>query len=297
MSGGETLRAIALMVAAMASFALSDLFIKYATRTMPVAEVILYMALLGTLIFAALTRRAGLPVLSPLFFQRTVLMRNTAEVIGATCMLAALASASLSLVASITQAMPLVVTAGAAIFLGHRVGPRRWIAVLVGLAGVLLILRPGALEVSAGALFAIGATLGLGARDVITRLVPPGIANVQLATYAFAVMIPVGLVLVALSPGTDRPGAIETAHVVAATLSAAVAYYAITAAMRIGDVAAVSPFRYTRLLFALLLAMIFLGERPDLLTLVGAAIVIGSGLFVLLRERQVARRTARPMHL
>lgn len=293
MTGGENLRAIALMVAAMASFALSDLFIKYATRTLPVSELLLYMSLLGALIFAGLTLRNGLPVLSRLFFDRFVLLRNSAEVVGATCMLAALGAAPLSLVASVTQAMPLVVTAGAALFLGERVGPRRWIAVFIGLAGVLLILRPGAMEVTTGALFAIGATLGLGIRDVITRRVPRGIANVQLATYAFAVMIPVGIVLVALTPGTALPDAVEAAHVLGATLTAAVAYYTITAAMRIGDVSAVSPFRYTRLLFALLLAMVFLGERPDLLTLVGAAIVIGSGLFVLLRERQVARRTAR----
>lgn len=286
----DTLRAIGLMVAAMASFALSDLFIKYAAVTLSGAEIMLFMGLLGFAIFTVLTRRAGLAVLSPVFFHRMVVIRNVAEMFGTVCIISALVLAPLSLVTAITQSMPLVVTAGAALFLGETVGPRRWGAVVVGLFGVLLILRPGLVEPSLGALLAVGATLGLGARDVVTRLVPKDIANLQLATYAFAVLIPSGGIMVVLTGGFGTPAASDLGWLVAATLSVAVAYYAITAAMRIGDVSLVTPFRYSRLIFALFLAMVFLGERPDALTLAGGAIVIASGLYVLLRARYLARR-------
>ena len=286
----ETLRAIGLMVAAMASFAISDLFIKFAARTLSGAEIMLFMGIFGFAIFAVLTRRSGLRVVSPVFFNRIVLIRNLAEMVGTVCMISALVLAPLSLVTSISQAMPLVVTAGAALFLGEKVGARRWGAVIVGLIGVLLILRPGSAELSLGALLAVGATLGLGARDVVTRLVPRGISNLQLAAYAFAVLIPSGGLMVALTGGFGTPDPADLGWLAAATLSVAVAYYAITAAMRLGDVSLVTPFRYSRLIFALFLAMVFLGERPDALTLAGGAIVIASGLYVLLRARYLARR-------
>lgn len=83
------------------------------------------------------------------------------------------------------------------------------------------------------------------------------------------------------------PSASAWGIVVAASLANAIGYYSITAAMRIGDISYVTPFRYTRLVFALIIATVFFHERPDTLTLIGAAIVIGSGLFVMWRERKL----------
>lgn len=291
----ENLRAIGLMVAAMATFAASDLFIIFASRTLSIAEIMFFMGVFGSLVFAGLTKAAGLPVFSQLFFHPMVMLRNGAEIFGSICMITALTLAPLSLVASITQAMPLVVTAGAALFLGEKVGPRRWIAVGIGLAGVLLILRPGAAGdagaagagLSLGALMAVGATFGLGGRDVITRLAPKQISTLQLATYAFFMLVPIGAVLLALGPARPARTLLELGWLVSAAGTAAMGYYAITAAMRIGEISAVSPFRYSRLIFALMLALVFLGERPDATTLIGAAIIIASGLFVLLRTRQI----------
>ncbi len=293
----ENLRAIGLMVAAMATFAASDLFIIYASRTLSIAEIMFFMGVFGSLVFAGLTKAAGLPVFSRLFFHPMVILRNGAEILGSICMITALTLAPLSLVSSITQAMPLVVTAGAALFLGEKVGPRRWIAVMIGLAGVLLILRPGAggdggTNLSLGALIAVGATLGLGGRDVITRLAPKEISTLQLATYAFFMLVPIGAVLLALGPARPSRTLLELGWLVCAAGTAAMGYYAITAAMRIGEISAVSPFRYSRLIFALMLALVFLGERPDAITLIGAVIIIASGLFVLLRTRQIYRPQA-----
>jgi len=282
------------MVTAMALFALSDLCVKYAARSLTSPEILLFFGVFGALVFGGLTLRARQPLLTRAFFHPIVLLRNATEIFATICMISALVAAPLSLVASITQAMPLVVTAGAALFLGETVGPRRWLAVVVGLIGVLLILRPGVTDLSLGALLAVGATVGLGARDVITRLVPKGISNLQLVSFAFLVLIPAGLVFVALTGGFQPSNATDLSWALAASATAASGYYAITAAMRIGDVATVSPFRYTRLLFALILAVVFLGERPDTLTLFGAAIIISSGLFVLFRSRSLSQKPAAP---
>ena len=286
----SNIRAIVLMTLAMFSFAVSDVFIKFAAVNLASAQIILFMAVLGTVTFAILTRAAGQRIAAAVFFHRRVMLRNLFEIIGSASMITALSLAPLALVTSISQSMPLVVTAAAALILGEKVGRRRWIAVFIGLGGVLMILRPGIADITWGAVFALIATLSLSLRDVITRIAPKAATNLQLATYAFALLIPVGLALVWITDAPPPDTAADIVWLIGATLSAAVAYYAITAAMRIGEISAVTPFRYTRLIFATGFAIAILGERPDVFTYIGAAIIIGSGLFVLLRERQLARR-------
>ena len=111
-----------------------------------------------------------------------------------------------------------------------------------------------------------------------------------MATWGMAGLIPAGLILFPITQphGPLASGPLIT--VLLATFATIIGYYAITAAMRIGEVSVVTPFRYSRLMFSLFIAVLFLNERPDALTLLGAAIVIGSGLFVLWRERVLAQR-------
>jgi drug/metabolite transporter (DMT)-like permease len=282
-------RAIGLVLLSMVGFAVSDMFIKLGARTMPVAELILAMGAGGAVIFAALAVRAGDPLWSPAFLHPVVLLRNTAEIIAAFGMVGALALAPLSLVSAITQATPLLVTIGAALVLKETVGPRRWIAIFVGLGGVLLILRPDGGGPAAGALLALLAAVALATRDLSTRGVPASTSNLQLATYGFGATGVAGAVALLLSGGAVMPDAAGAGMLLGAIVSVALGYFAITAAMRSGEVSLVIPFRYTRLIFAGGLGIVVFGERPDAWTLTGAAIVIGSGLYVIWRERQLAR--------
>ena len=286
----DNLRAITWMVLAMLGFALTDMFIKLASASLPVGQIVLILGGGGAAIFAGLARARGVPVLAPALGSPLVLARCGLEVLGTLCFTSALALAEISFVSAIQQAVPLVVVAGAALVLGETVGPRRWIAVGVGFAGVLLIVRPSAAGVPAGALLALGAVLALAFRDVVTRRIVAEVHTLQLATWGLAVLVPAGLGLLAFTGGFRSMDAAGTAYCLAGVFTGAGAYYAITASMRIGEVSAVSPFRYTRLLFALVIGFVVFGERPDALTLAGAAIVIGSGLFILMRERALARR-------
>lgn len=279
------LRAIALMVGSMACFAVGDALVKAASARVSVPEVILGMAILGTAIFATLTLRAGDRLFTRDVLAPAVMIRNGVEGVTAICMVSALALAPLSLVASITQAVPLLVTVGAAWVLKEQVGPRRWAAVGIGFCGVLVMLRPDVSGGLAGPLLALGAAVGLAARDLATRLAPDTATTPQMATWGMLSIAPAALILMPFAAPPAAPDPMGYGIVALAALGTAGGYFAITAAMRIGEVAVVAPFRYTRLLFALILAMLFLGERPDGLTLLGAAIVIGSGLYVFWRER------------
>ena len=278
------LRGIALMLVSMAGFAIEDVFIKLLAREMGVAQILILLGIAGGALFAIWTLRSGQRLLSADLLARPVILRNLCETAGTLCFVTALALAPLSSVAAVLQSMPLVVTLGAVLFLGERVGWRRWSAIFVGFAGVLMIIRPGMEAFQPASLFAVGAALWLGLRDLATRATPPAITSTQLATYAYVAVTLAGIVLLPFGPDPVLPSATGWALVLAATLVGVIAYYAITAAMRVGDVAVITPFRYSRLVFALILAVLIFGERPDAMTLTGAAVIIASGLVVILRE-------------
>ena len=278
------------MIFSMAAFAIADSFAKLATHALSSPQIILFLAVIGGVIYASLAIRAGQNLLSPLVLTPTIIIRNIAEACAATCMINALANADLSLVNAITQANPLLVVISAALILGENVGPRRWLAVLVGLGGVLLMLRPSTAGIEVGALWALGAAVGLATRDITARLAPPEASNLQLATWAMASLTIVSLILMVFD-GKQPPVTPQYAvYMIISALIMAVAYYCVTAAMRTGEVSAVIPFRYSRLIFAFTIGVVFFGESLDALTVLGAGIVIASGLFILMRERQLSER-------
>ncbi|MEM1302393.1 MAG: DMT family transporter, partial [Pseudomonadota bacterium] len=137
------LRGAALMSLAMALFALEDMMIKIMASDWPIGQIVLALGLGGTPIFMAMCKQKGLPLWQPDLAKPPVILRNVAELLGTFGFVTAIALIPLSTASAILQAAPLVVTLGAALFLGETVGWRRWTAILVGLFGVLLIIRPG----------------------------------------------------------------------------------------------------------------------------------------------------------
>ncbi|KNG92503.1 DMT family transporter [Pseudaestuariivita atlantica] len=286
----DNLKGILWMIAAMAGFALGDVGIKaLAALHMPLGQIMMGLGAGGTLGFALWTRGRGLPLVTARLWHPAILCRYVAEVLAALCMVLALALTPLSSVTAILQAAPLVVTIGAALIFKEGVGWRRWLAIAVGLAGVLLILRPGTEAFSPLSLFAVGAMLSLAARDLATRAVPREVASLQLATVGFSALILAGAVLVPFGDAFVPAGVVHWSWMAFTVLTTIGGYYAITVAMRVGEISAVSPFRYTRLLFGLALGVTLFGERPDGWMLIGSAVVVGSGIYAVLRERQLAR--------
>ncbi len=293
----DNLRGSALMVLAMAGFALEDYFVKLLSVQLPVGQILMMLGTSGCLVFAVFTKMGRGKLFTRVLLTRAVMLRNLGEIIAAVCYVTALALADLSTVSAILQATPLAVTIGAALFMGAQVGWRRWSAILVGMAGVLMIVRPGMEAFDASSIFAIVSVVGLAIRDLATRAIPPSVSSIQLSCYAFGTMVPTGAVMLLFQGDLAPLEPINWAYLFGAMVFGVVAYYFIVGAMRVGEVAAVTPFRYARLIFALILGMTLLGERPDMWTLIGAAIIIASGLYTLIREQRLARayRRARPV--
>jgi drug/metabolite transporter (DMT)-like permease len=287
----ENLRGILLMIASMAGFAFEDMFVKLASASLPTGQILVMMGLVGTSIFAALAARQGKNPISPELFARAVVWRNLGEVVGTLGFITAISLAPLSTASAILQATPLAVTLGAALVLGETVGWRRWSAIVVGFTGVMMVVRPGMEGFQPASLWAVLAVIGMSVRDLATRRVPPTISTMQLAAWGFLAVTILGAGMMLALGGNVVPGIAELSLIGGALSFGVAAYWAVIAAMRLGEISVIAPFRYTRLVFALILGTSVFGERPDLWTLSGAMLIIGSGLYSVARERIRARRT------
>ncbi len=284
----ENLRGAMLMAVAMAGFSLEDMFIKLLADALPVGQILVMLGVVGALVFGVIAHSKGQALMTPLLLTRAILLRNLSEMIGTIGFVLGFVLASLATATAILQAAPLLVTLGAVLFLGEKVGWRRWSAIVVGFLGVLLIVRPGMAGFEPASLLALIGVLGLAGRDLATRAIPRAVSSYQLSAWAFAMIVPAGLFLMlVMGEAPVRPSAVEWAGLAAAMAIGVCAYYALVAAMRLGELSFVTPFRYTRMLFALIVAILVFGERPDALTLTGSAIIVAAGLFTLWRETRV----------
>jgi drug/metabolite transporter (DMT)-like permease len=288
----ENLRGAGLMVLAMLLFALEDMLIKMMAATLPVGQIVGMLGLGSAVLLAIVLRLQGQPLFTRRILTLPILLRAFGELVGTIGFVTAIALIPLSTASAILQATPLFVTLGAALFLQEQVGWRRWAAILVGFAGVLMIIRPGLEGFSWASLFALQGVIGLGIRDLATRRVPRETSSMQLSFWAFLVLIPAALLMIA--GNGERmvlPDSGTWIRYTVAMLIGIAAYYTIVAAMRLGEISFVSPFRYSRILFALIIGIGVFGERPDALTLAGATVIVGSGLYTLWREQRLRKAT------
>ncbi|UGA57321.1 DMT family transporter [Vibrio sp. VB16] len=277
------------MVLAMAAFSIEDMLIKSAANTTNVGLILALFGLGGTAIFALLTKKKGEIIFHPAILSRPIIIRAFCEVSGRLSFALAITLTTLSSASAILQATPLIAMLGAAFFFGERIGLKRWMAVLVGLVGVLMIIRPGLEGFETASIFAVVATIGFAGRDLATRAAPATLSNTQLGIYGFFVMIPTGLAMFAYSGEPLQMDLITGLKIVGAILFGVAAYNALTIAMRTGDVSVVAPFRYSRLLFALILGVFVFGETPDTTTLLGSLLIVSSGGYTLIQSHRAKR--------
>ncbi|MGI3185775.1 DMT family transporter [Nioella aestuarii] len=293
----NNINGILLVIGAMAAFTLEDALIKHLSAWFPTGQILIALGIGAGLVFAVLATARRQSLFARAAWQAAPLIRALSEAIAATAFITALSLIDISTVAAVFQATPLAITMGAALFLGEQVGWRRWSAILVGFCGVLLIIRPGLDGFNPATLFVLVAVAAIAVRDLSTRFIAPEVSSLVVSFQGFASLIFSGALLLWMQG--DSLVAPEPRHyaLIAATLVFSVTgYYAIVQAMWVADASAVQPFRYTRLVFSMLAGVLIFDEQPDALTLIGAGLIIATGLYTFLREQhlaRVARREAR----
>ncbi|OYX22434.1 MAG: hypothetical protein B7Z10_13345 [Rhodobacterales bacterium 32-66-7] len=252
----ENLRGILLMCASMAGFTINDTFMKSVTGTLPLYQTIGLRGLiavvgLGLLVIATrayrfrLNRRDGW----------LILLRSLADVAATLLFLEALVRMPLANLSAILQALPLAITLGAALVYGDRIGWRRLSAILVGLAGVLIIIRPGTASFDHWALLGLASVACVVVRDLSVRRVQGELPSALVALGAAVAVTTMGWIGAGLQ-GVEPVSGSEALKVLGAGLFLIVGYLTSVMAMRTGDIGIVAPFRYTSLLWAIVLGLV-----------------------------------------
>ncbi|WP_412049445.1 DMT family transporter [Hoeflea sp. Naph1] len=276
------------MIAAMAIFSIEDACIKAASEILPIGEVLIIFGLGGALVFAGVALINKEPLFSPDVVSRPMCIRVVFEITGRLFYGLALALIPLSAATVILQATPLVVVAGAAVVFGEKVGWRRWTAIIIGLVGVVIIIQPGTDSFSTLSLLAVLGMFGFAGRDLASRAAPAGLSTTILGLYGFlSIVVAGGLFSLWKAEPFVLPGVGVFPYVLGAVVAGVVAYSCLMKAMRIGEVSAVTPFRYSRLLFGIALGIVLFGEQLSFAMLVGSGLIVLSGLFIFWRGRQV----------
>lgn len=289
-AGVGGLRGPLLMTALMAAFTVNDVFMKATSAHLPLVQALFTRGLMTCAILGVVVWGIGALRLPSAGADRVLLLLRTVGEVGAAFFfMAALFRMPLANVTAILQALPLTVTAAAALLLGERVGPRRWAAVAVGFLGVALIVRPGAEGFGWPPILALLAVGAVTLRDIATRRMGADVHPASAAlTAALGVTAATGLALPLTETVPLRPEALVL--VAGSAVSIVAGYLLAVTTMRAGELSLTAPFRYTGLVWALLAGLLLFGEWPDPLTLLGAAVVVGAGLFALRRERIAASR-------
>lgn len=288
-----------LMSISMGAFCINDGFMKVNFETVPVAQTLFMRGLIASTILIAWAWSTGALAFRPTRREvKPMIYRSIGEIGGTGAFMMALSNMPIANATAVLQGAPLAVTMGAALFMGEKVGWRRWSAILVGFAGMLVMLRPGGADFDMYAIFAVVAVIFIVFRDLGTRGMSArtptlfaSVVSALLITFCSGAIIPF--------EGWKVPSQWELALAFCSGAFVIVGYVTNVGSMRHGDVSAVSPFRYTVLLWALLIGFVVFDQVPDNLTILGASIVVGAGLYTLWREQIRgqdigARSSARP---
>ncbi len=274
------------MTAAMAAFAVEDSLIKGAAKTVPIGELLILFGLGGVLVFACVAMLNVERLYTPDVISRPMRIRVLFEITGRLFYGLAIALTPLSAATVILQATPIVVVASAAVVFGEKVGWRRWTAILIGLVGVVVIVQPGGDSFSALSILAVLGMIGFAGRDLASRAAPKTISTTLLGLYGFLAIVVAGAIYaVWRGEAFVMPDLRAMGFVLAASLTGAGAYACLMKAMRTGEVSAVTPFRYTRLIFGIALGVFVFGEALSLPMIVGSGLIVISGLFILWRGK------------
>jgi drug/metabolite transporter (DMT)-like permease len=273
------------MIAAMATLTMNDAIVKALSAEMNFGQIMLLRGAFAIVLIAALAwhKRALRPLRT--LMMKPVLLRMAGEVSATIALLAAIVNLPLAYATAILQVLPLAVTLGAALTFGEPVGRRRWLAIAAGFTGALIIVQPGDEGLNPFTLVALISVISCAIRDLATKKIPASIPSlfvtllttVSVTIAGAAILVPLG--------GWMPPSGRALALLAFTAVLLLIGYQCIIMALRTGDVSAVAPFRYSALLWAMLLGYLVFGDRPDIMMVTGAAIIVLSGLYVFYRER------------
>jgi drug/metabolite transporter (DMT)-like permease len=283
------LAGIALMLTGIFFFALNDAMGKYLVGTYSVGQILLVRSIAAMILLAPFIKREGLAPFIGMPRPWLQLPRAVFATFEVACFYWALTDMSLADVMTFYLAAPIYVTAVSPFLLREKVGWRRWAAVFVGFVGVMIALKPTTGAFTPGALIAIAGSFSFSIFIVCTRLVR-GSSGIVLVTIQNAAALVFGAVMAPLS--WVAMGWFDGALLALLGLVAMIAYLCMNKALDVAEASVVVPYQYSTIFWAILLGYIFFGDIPSVPMLIGAGIIIGAGIYIFIREQQLAKASS-----
>jgi drug/metabolite transporter (DMT)-like permease len=278
-------RGIQFMVLGMACFLVNDALVKYASESLPAAQLIFVRGVMATLLVLLAAQAMGVLGGAVQAARGWVLVRAGVDALATILYLVSLFHLPLPNVTAINLASPLFIVAFAVPFLGERVDARRWAGVAIGFLGVLLVIQPSAAGFNVFSLVALAATMLHSVRDLITRRIGTAVPAV-LVTLVTAMAVTALAGGLSIIEGWRALRLQDLALLGLAALFLAGGYHLVIRATQAGELSVIVPFRYTALLWALLLGWVVWGDVPNLLAWGGIMLLIGAGLDTIRRDRR-----------
>lgn len=285
----DNLRGILAMLAAMALFILNDTLIKLAGAHLPLGQMIFLRGLMASAMVLAWAWLSGVLGQWRRLARGAVVWRTVGEIGTTLLYLSALMAMPIGNITAILQVVPLATTAASALFLAETVGWRRWTAAGSGFFGTLLIIRPGMEGFNWAALLALAAVAFIVLRDLSTRWVAREVSSLAVTAVAAVAVTLTGAGL-GLAEDWVAVSGRDLALLAAAAICLTGGYLTVVVAMRSGEVSAVAPFRYSIIVWALVIGYLVWGEVPRAATFVGIAVVTAAGIYTFEREARLGRR-------
>jgi len=285
MSLSENAKGAVFMTLSMLAFVINDALMKLLFIRYPLFEMVFLRGLVCLPLLLIVLKTRGLLKFNYSSAQwKLLLLRGFAEVMATVCFLSALKYLPLPNVTAILQIAPLAVTMAAALFLGESVGIRRWLAILIGFAGVLIVIRPGPDGFSLYSVYAVTAVLFVTLREIVTRKIPREVPSLLVSLVTALSVTTLAAAMLPFS-SFEMPDMLSLFFVFCCGVAVLFGYLFSTMAMRVGELSFVSPFRYSAMIWAVILGIVVFNEAPQDHTIYGSIIIVLSGIYSFHRKR------------
>ena len=274
------------MIIAMAGFSVLDFSIKNLSNRLPVSQILILIGFFQFSWFWAISTYKNSALFSEKIKNKFFIARTLADLLAAIFFCIAIAKTPLSSASAIIQINPLIVSIFALFLLSEKVRWQSWLAILIGLIGMLLIIRPGSESFLPESIFAVLAVVMFSLRDISTRLISDEISTLLVSTWGTIGCMIAGLISIPFFSVPLLPTNYELFMIFLVSPIGCIAYFSLVRATQRGTVSIISPFRYTRLLFTLILSFFFLNERPDFIMLLGILMITFAGTYHILNLAQ-----------
>lgn len=290
----ENVKGVIAMLASAAGFVVNDATIKVVTTELPDGQIIFLRGLVATALMGLVTSIVGGWRPPRVLLRPAMVMRLVTAALSTLLIVASLRHLPLSTTNAVLQVSPLMVTAGAAIFLGANVGWRRWTLSIVGFLGAMLIVKPGTAGFVPAAWLLLLCLFVTSTRDLLTRFIDLSVPSILVTFATSAAVMTCGLAMLPFETWV-MPTAGALKLLLFSSCCVFVAYHFGVVAMRTGEIPVVAPFRYAAIVLALVLGYAIWGHVPDALSLAGIGLICTAGLALLYTERSAVRRARTPV--